>query len=217
MKGKIKSLRNYWIVIRWLGWRMPALSETTIDDAFDFRAIESAEQELYDKIVAGDIQVLDASDTVLAASELHEWIRVNWADERALPLPTYRIHATFEAPVPGTGTLFLSHPLGLPHSDTGFVVPVASRLKEIFVSLNTAEPTNTYDIRIYSNPTTNSPALTVGGKLSITPGSTRLFQVLDLADVEVGTGEYGIIIERTAGTGQSAFIHGTVILVLEEQ
>jgi len=198
---------------------MPAYSENVIDADFDYRSVEAAEDELVSLSTALDIEIEndEATPQVVDPADIRDWIESNWQADRAIPAATYRIEAVFDSPVPSTGFLFLSHAQGTPHSNVGFGIDVDSSLRRIYVALDEAEPTNTYDIRVYENPTDASPTLVVSNKLTIEAGSTRTFQVHNLVGVDLPAGEYGIAIERLTGSGESTFANGTVLLVVEEQ
>lgn len=216
MKGYIVNLRATDVIIKKLGWWLTDTVTITIEDDADFDAFNRAQDEIEALITADDIEVQDETATAMTIAKFRVWMKQAWVVDRHI-VKGHRIEALFDTPVPSTGSLFLSHASGVPHTTVGFGIDMDSSLRRIYVALEAAEPTNTYDIRIYSDPTDVSPTLVVSGKLTITDGATRIFQVNNLIGVDLDAGEYGIAIERLTGSGESTFVSGSVLLVVEEQ
>lgn len=216
MKGYIKNLRAYDVIIKKLGWWLTGSVTITVEDDADFAAFNRAQAELEALVTANDIEIQDATATAMSINKFRVWMKQAWLVDRNIARG-HRIEGIFDTPVPSTGSLFISHASGVPHSNVGFGIDEDSSLRRIYIALDVAEPTNTYDIRVYKNPTDASPTLVVSSKLTIEAGSTRTFQVNGLVGVELTAGEYGIAIERLTGSGESTFASGTVLLVIEEQ
>jgi hypothetical protein len=216
MKGYVKNLRAYDVIIKKMGWWLTGNITITIEDDADFETFNRAQAELEALITASDIEIQDATATAMSVNKFRVWMKQAWIVDRNIA-KGHRIEALFDTPVPSTGALFLSHASGVPHTTVGFGIDMDSTLRRIYVALDAAEPTNTYDIRVYENPTDASPTLVVSGKVTITAGSTRVFQVNSLVGVDLDAGEYGIAIERLTGSGESTFTSGSALLVVEEQ
>lgn len=215
-RGTIENLTTEQINIRKMGWLIPALGTVSIPNEIKYAAVKNAEAELQALIDASTIELKDTVPTVIASEDVGTWIAEEWGVGPGAGSGgnTLTIDVEWKGKVTdGSGIVALGGEV--PHTEAGFIVTQDSNLKSMSIIINAEEDSETYDLRIYTDPT-GTPTVFISGKLAITPSAGRQFTVTGLSE-SLPAGEYGLFLFKTAGgTGSSKFTKGRVVLVIEE-
>jgi hypothetical protein len=216
-RGTIENKGAGQINIRKLGWLIPGLATVDIPDEIKYAAVKNAEKELKALITAETVELKNAGAAVVASDDIDTWIADEWEvgpGTSGQGVNQLTIDVVLKGRVTG-GSGIVALGGEIPHTEVGFIVSKNSILKSMSIVINVEEDSETYDLRIYSDPT-GSPTVFISGKLSITPSAGRQFTVTGLSD-SLPAGEYGLFLYKTAGgTGSSKFRKGRVVLVIEE-
>lgn len=122
-----------------------------------------------------------------------------------------RITATLPKRVPASGIAFMRHEGDVLHSEVPIVILANSQLRDISIAVDAID-TKDYQVIIVSNPT-GSPAV-VGIPLTLTAGNTQA-SITGLT-LSMPAGDYGVVLFRSTGTGQSVFRNAVVSMLLVE-
>ncbi len=111
------------------------------------------------------------------------------------------LHATLPTPVPGSGESFLRHQGNIPHSIVPVVLEVNYQLKEVSIAVDKADASNGYTVKFYTDPA-GTPSLQHS---PLVLASTNLTAAVTGLSLAMNSGDWGVSLDRTSGSGGSDF------------
>lgn len=122
-----------------------------------------------------------------------------------------RITSTLVNKVPGAGDAYLTHDGQVAHSNVPIILTNTFELQEATIAVNVTD-TNAYALRIYD--ISGVPTL-VATLVTLTAGSLKA--TATGLTVNLPADDYGLILERTAGSGASTFDNVVTTILIEKQ
>lgn len=120
------------------------------------------------------------------------------------------LHATLPTPVPGSGESFLRNQGNIPHSIVPVVLEVNYQLKEVSIAVNKADASNDYTVRFYTDPA-GTPSLQHS---PLVLASTNLTADATGLSLTMNSGNWGVSLARTSGSGGSEFKEAVVSFLI---
>ncbi len=122
-----------------------------------------------------------------------------------------RITSTLANKVPGAGDSYLTHDGQIAHSNVPIILTDTFELQEATISVNVID-TNEYTLRIYD--ISGTPTL-IASLVVLTASSLKA--VATGLTINLPADDYGLILERTAGSGSSTFDNVVATILIERQ
>lgn len=122
-----------------------------------------------------------------------------------------RLGATLATKVPGLGAIYFTHDGQVAHSDVPIILQDDYELQQISISVNVADPTNTYVVRVYDISGTPTLIATL-----VTLTATNTEASATGLTISLPADSYGFTLERTVGSGVSAFDNVVLSFLIEK-